>query len=388
MLSSFGPPALACIRSWGKQGWAPGLICIRSEKEAEPDSRYLSGWMTLPHKKVYTDDGIGIVAEFLKKFNASGITAIDEKISKWINQHRDKLPPKTAIWLPDNLIIDDVLSKKRQTEVAKAVGFEVLPTYLLNLKSDISVNPEHFPLCLRPSVPGGSDFKVHIVSSQKELVRFLQSLKIPAPIIGQPFKSLPNLVIHGARTHTGATLGIQGFLVSRKFEGVTLTITPVDLPPGIHQKCVDFTDAFKIVGNYHFEFLFDPNTKAAYFLEINTRFGGTTAKVLPCGYDEPVIALESYGVKADIRQTIKPVVVSNKQALMKYLFYALTHRLSPLDYPDEPMMTKIRKTIWNFISCKDDVLNLSDMRGSLALYAGNLRAKLIIRYFAIRQQSA
>lgn len=377
MLSSFGPPALACIRSWGNQGWEPGLICIRSENESEPASKYLRGWMTLPHKKVYTDEGIEIVAEFLKKFNAGGITAIDEKISKWINQHRDKLPQKTAIWLPDNLIIDDVLSKKRQTEIAKAVGFDVLPTYLLNLKNDISVKPEHFPLCLRPSEPGGSGFKVHIVSSQEELVRFLQSLKkTSSPIIAQPFKSLPNLVIHGARTHTGATLGIQGFLVSRKFEGVTLTITPVDLPPDIHQKCIDFTDAFNIVGNYHFELLFDPNTKSAYFLEINTRFGGTTAKVLPCGYDEPVLALESYGVRADIRQTIKSVVVSNKQALMKYLFYALTHRLSPLDYPDEPMITKIRKTIWNFISCKDDVLNLSDMRGLLALYWGNLKAKL------------
>lgn len=377
MLSSFGPPALACIRSWGKQGWEPGLICIRSENESEPDSRYLNGWVTLPQKKVYTDEGIRIIAEFLSKFNASGISCIDEKISIWLNRHRDKLPPKTAIWLPDNLIIEDVLSKKRQTEIAKAVGFDVLPTYLLNLKNDISVAPDHFPLCLRPSEPVGSGFKVHIVSSQQELVRFLRSLKERAfPIIGQPFKSLPNLVIHGARTHTGTTLGMQGFLVARKFEGVTLTITPIELPPDIHRKCVDFTDAFNIVGNYHFEFLFDSKTKASYFLEINTRFGGTTAKVLPCGYDEPVLALESYGINPDIRQEIKPVMVSNKQALMKYLFYALTHRLSPLDYPDEPMITKICKTLEGFMRYKDDVLNFSDMRGSLALYWGNLKAKL------------
>jgi len=54
----------------------------------------------------------------------------------------------------------------------------------------------------------------------------------------------------------------------------------------------------------------------------------------------------------------------------------LTHRLSPLDYPDEPMLIKVCKTLRGFMTYKDDVLNVSDMRGSLALYRGNLKAKL------------
>lgn len=378
ILSAFGPPALACIRSWGQQGWEPGLICIRSDEESGPASRYLSGWTTLSREKVHTDEGIELIAEFLAKFNADGIIAIDEKVSIWINKHRDKFPRKTAIWLQDNAVIENVLSKERQTEVAKAVGLNVLPTYLLSPKNEILIAPEHFPLCLRPSEPGGAGFKVKIVSSREELAQFLGGCPHGFTIIGQPFMSLPNLVVHGARSHTGATLGIQGFLVARKFEGVTLTITPIASPLNIFSKCIDFTNAFNIVGNYHFEFLFDPNTEAAYFLEINSRLGGTTAKVFPCGYNEPVIALESFGITPNIQRAVEPlpVTVSNKQALIKYLYYALGNRLGPLDYPEEPMSKRIYKTLRGFMTYRDDVISISDMRGSLALYFGNLKAKL------------
>ncbi len=379
IVSTFSPPALACIRSWGKQGWEPGMICIRSDREAKPASRYLHGWITLPPEKLHSEEGIQRISHFLNRFKADGIIAINEKISCWINHHRDALPLETGVWLSDNAVFNEILSKHSQAEVAQHVGMNVLPTWLIdkNTKAE-TVDFSCFPLCLRPSVPGGvrPSFKVHIVSSPEHLEKYLCHFDaIREPLIAQPFLSLPNLVIHGTRTQKGDTIGLQAFLVARKFEGVTLTIQAIDIPEDLGKKCIAFTNAFHLVGNYHFEFLFDPQTGKNWFLEINSRFGGTTAKVLACGYDEPLFALQAYGTEPDNFQTMQNVTVSNKVAQLKYLYYALTKRLTPMDYPAESLMTKLGKTLHGLFFHKDDVFRFTDMKGTVAMYAGNLMAK-------------
>jgi hypothetical protein len=107
---------------------------------------------------------------------------------------------------------------------------------------------------------------------------------------------LPNLVVHGARTIGGTSIGLHAFLVDRKFETVTLSIRPTVLEKDLEEKCIEFTNHFDVIGNYHFEFLIDRKNGSIYFLEINNRLGGTTAKVFALGYDEPLLALQSYGV--------------------------------------------------------------------------------------------
>ncbi|MFH0812728.1 MAG: hypothetical protein V2A69_07790, partial [Pseudomonadota bacterium] len=240
--------------------------------------------------------------------------------------------------------------------------------------------PKHFPLCLRPSDPAmvKPTFKVRLVNSVAELKNFVASFqKIEKPIIAQPFMNMPNLVVHGARTVTGSTIGLQAFLVERKFEGVTLTIRPTSLDKALSDKCVAFTDHFNLVGNYHFEFLVDPATGSTYFLELNNRLGGTTAKVYACGYDEPLLALQVYGViESSNQKKIRNVVVSSKQALLKYLLYTVKGGLTPLDYLTESSALRIAKTLYGLLAYRDDVFTLCDVRGALALYLGNIRRLL------------
>lgn len=380
IVSTFSPPALACIRSWGRQGWEPGMICIRSEREAKPASRHLYGWETLAPEKLHTDEGIQIISHFLKKFRASGIISINEQISCWINEHRQMLPPETAVWLADNSVFNEILSKHRQNAVAKQTGMELLPTWLLDKNTNVQdIDYSYFPLCLRPDVPGGirPSFKVHIVPSPEQLGKYLRHFdEIRKPIIAQPFMNLPNLVVHGTRTLTGNTIGLQAFLVDRKFEGVTLTIQPVDLLKTLRKQCIEFTDFFDLVGNYHFEFLFDPKTGKNWFLEINNRLGGTTAKVYPCAYDEPALALAAYGIPGNTHRKRKQIIVSSKTALLKYLWFTMKNRLTPLDYPAESAGAKVAKTLYGLFFYADDTLNLRDMKGTLAMFGGNLLAKL------------
>lgn len=381
IVGQFGPPTLACIRSWGDQGFCVGMVCIRSQGEARPRSRYLSDFTTLPPQKLYTADGIEIISEFVKKFRASGLICVNEGTACWLNGHRQLIPSDVAIWLPPNGTIKNVLSKQRQIKIAREVGFHVLPTYFIDEagKTISSISPEHFPLCLRPTQEGTVKpvFKVHLVYTPGELKRYIASLqKIEKPIVAQPLMTLPNLVVHGARTISGRTIGVQGFLVERKFEGVTLTICPTDLGKELGKKCIEFTNLFNLVGNYHFEFLVDQNNGSIYFLELNSRLGGTTAKVYASGYDEPLLALQAYGIPGRNQKKISNVVVSSKQALLKYFYYFLKGRLTPLDYPEEPNIIRLMKTTYAFLRYRDDVFTLGDIRGSFALYLGNVKGFL------------
>ena len=132
ILGQFGPPTLACIRSWGTQGLPVGMVCIGSKKEPLPASKYLTDFVTLPSDKLYTPDGIEIIQEFLIRFGATGITCVAESIACWLNDHRQMFPDDVAVWLPTNKTIKDLISKQKQIEIARKVGFEVLPTYLID----------------------------------------------------------------------------------------------------------------------------------------------------------------------------------------------------------------------------------------------------------------
>jgi len=376
------------------------MVCIVSKKEPPPASKYLADFVTIPHEKLYTLDGIQIIKEFLIRFRATGITCIAESIACWLNDHRHMFPDEVAIWLPTNETIKNLISKRVQIEIARKVGFTILPTYFIdkNLETNDHIPIDHYPLCLRPDDPATvvPAFKAHLICSREELIEYVKSMqKIDASIIAQPFMHLPNLVVHGARTVDGDSIGLQGFLVERKFEGVTLTIRPTDLEKKLLDQCIKFTDLFNVTGNYHFEFLVDKKNGSVSFLELNNRLGGTTAKVFALGYDEPLLALQSYSVLPTSPETrhrrpatinhqpstighrpLTNVTVSSKQALLKYLLYTIKGKLTLLDYPSESKLIRILKTIYGFLRYRDDVFMFRDLKGSLALYLGNLRNKV------------
>ena len=131
IVGSFGPPSLACIRSWGRQGYSVGMICIKSEWERYPDSKYLTDCTAITSKCLYTETGIKTICQFLRKFRATGIICISESVACQLNNCRRMLPCEVAVWLPPNAIIKDLLSKEKQIKIARKVGFTVLPTYLI-----------------------------------------------------------------------------------------------------------------------------------------------------------------------------------------------------------------------------------------------------------------
>lgn len=380
-LGVFAPPALACIRSWGRQGFEVSMICVDKRKDRIIASRYLKDYVILHPDDCYTDKGLSIIRSFLIRNNATGITSMNPYLECWLNDNLDKLPDKLRIWFPSNATIKSLENKENQIRVAESVGLDLLPTYYFFNVDQLEhrVSSEHFPLCLRPSELGSvkPNFKVKLVYSEAEIIQFIRSLKtITKPIIGQPFRNLPNIVVHGSRTTEGITLPVKSFIVERKFEGITLIIRPFLLDSEIIKKCIRFTNSFKITGCYHFEFLYETELKKHYFLELNCRLGGTTAKVYRCGYDEPAYAIQAYGVDIPNQEEIKNITLTNYQSLLKFFYCNLAGMLSVLDFPEESKIKRSLFFLLALVNCKDEVWDWRDIRGSLSLYLDNLRRAL------------
>ncbi|MFP3982475.1 MAG: hypothetical protein ACLFV2_02130 [Desulfurivibrionaceae bacterium] len=381
IIGQFGPPVLACLRSWGRQGWRPGFICLARNDTPPPTSRYLDQWFRLDPRLLYTDQGLRVLRSCLESFNASGLLCISEKLAMWLDGNRESLKD-FALWLPPAETVQKILSKKYQIETAEKSGLTNLPTYYLSkerLDALDAVPEDHFPLCLRPSGEGEvkPGFKVEFIQTRKMGRDFIQGRsRIDKQLIAQPYRDLPNLVVHGARSADDVVYGLQGFLVRRKFQGLTLTIRPMDLSAEFSSRCLEFVSKLGLVGNFHFEFLYDPETEDAYFLEINARLGGTTAKVFACGYDEPTLALQAYGEQVRTNSKVRYCTASSKLALTKYLYYTLKGKITPLDSPLEGKMARIFNTLRGLAFYRDDVLDLRDVSGTWAFYRQALLGKL------------
>jgi len=266
-------------------------------------------------------------------------------------------------------------SKTAQLELAAACGLEVLPTWALTTGEDCNQIPEaSFPICLRPSKAGAVApwFKVFVAQTPSELTAFLGGLTHwEGTILAQPFKQLPNLLVHGVRAQSGEMLALEPFLVDRKFEGLALTTERTTCPPEILSACAKFAEAARLHGPFHFDLLYDPEEGRAFYLEINVRLGGTTANIFRLGFDEPALTLNSFGIstperKPEERQTANRS--TNMRCMLKYVCYLFSKKLAPLDYPFDGFWKNFFRSIKDMIFAKDSIFDLHDLRTSLAYY--------------------
>jgi len=382
LIGNFGPPTLACIRSWGEKGCKVGFICVASHGTPLPRSKYLESVVVLSPEKRFRREGLEEINRFLEKFDATGLISISEGISNWLYEQRKYLPVNVALWLNNSENLINLLSKKSQIEMARAAGFDVLPTYYIkNIEQDVEqIDAQDYPLCLRPTLPEKVEpsFKVKFIESKRDLIAFLNTInKIEAHIIAQPFLVLPNVNVHASRSASGNLFGHNSFLVERKFKGVSLTFQPFEMSDNFYQKCSLVASKLEAVGPFDIEFLYDEINDKVYFIELNNRFGGATAKAFACGYDEPYYALLSYGVDCGKPRKIRKVQVVSRQAVIKCMLATLKNELTPFDYPIEPSYKRILFLMRAFFSHYDDVFSFQDIKGSLSLYYINFKSKII-----------
>lgn len=371
IIGNFGPPTLACIRSWGEKGCKVGFVCIAPPSAPIPKSKHLESVVILPPEQRFKLQGLEIIEKYLREFGATGLMAISEEIACWLYENQEVLPDSVGMWMNTPEALRNLLSKKNQIAIAREVGFDVLPTYLISTAADIQgISGKDYPLCLRPSDAGTviPAFKVEYLENESGFMKLINNLtKFEKPIVAQPFLMLPNLNIHASRSASGELLGTQSFLVRRKFKGVSLTFEPYRIDAEFFQKCSSLAEKLAVQGPFDIEFLYDKKKDKIYFIELNNRFGGATAKAFACGYDEPYYALKSYGVDCGVPRKIKNVVVASRQALVKCTLATINKTLTPFDYPSENAINRISFLLKSFITHHDDVFSFADLKGSISL---------------------
>ena len=381
----WGPPYLAFSRSCANRGFAVHLLDVGSQPH--PWKRYSSclaggGWIAA--SKIGTPEGIAAIHEFVRSVEADALFTLWDPYLFWLAENRSVFEPACKVMVPPLESLGLLASKQSQIDLALRVGFDVLPTWYLWAPEDYRKIPQcHYPVALRPDQRETvkPEFKVVLARSPEDLRSFLQGIQsLERPVIAQPLRILPNLVVHGARSESGEILALQPFLVRRKFQTVSLSIRRADFPPGVEKCCRDFIQAAGLTGCFHYELLLSPLEDRAYYLEINTRFGGTTDKVTRLGFDEPGLSLAAFGLPMQTGTSFaapRGRTAVNKAKVLQHIVWALQGKLSELDYPAVSRVGHVGRSLLDLLAAEDSIFDCRDLRGSLGYYRDSLRGETL-----------
>ena len=367
------PLSIAFARSLRRQGLDVYLLQAHAQNRLRGSFAGLRGSTTIPAQLSGTREGLELVKQYATSVGASVLVAVIDSELIWLGENRHEFEPSCRVLVQTPELLFRLQSKRHQLELASRVGLPVLPTYIVMEPDDADQIPvSDFPIVLRPDRPDDVEpgFKTRFVKSHQQLKSLIRESRLASPIIAQPFRRLPNLVIHGARAFTGEVIASRCYRVPRKFEDVTLAIEPCAFPSGLEERCHEFVRLAGITGCYHFEFLCSPSEDLVFFLEINVRLGGTTDKVVRTGFDEPRLLLETYGLLSPSTSTptrgFRRVV--NKRTVMKHIVWAAAGRLTALDYPDVGRLAHVAHSFRDLLVAKDSIFDWRDVSGSIRFH--------------------
>lgn len=352
------------------------IIDVRDE---EGPQRF-PGWMhaglgpAMKWTDVGTSAGLERIRRFVESVGADALISADELTLLWLAKNRDVFEPRCRLMAPAAELLERMLSKEEQIRIAARAGFPLLPTWAIEKVNDGEQIPdESFPVCVRPTYPLSVSpaFKAKVLVDRADLLTWLGSLEwIRRPLVAQPFRVGPNLVVHGACDSSGKLLALHGYWTVRKFEGFAQSIEVITLRSDVERYCREFIEAAGLTGPFHFDLLHSDVDDCTYFLEVNVRLGGTSGKVVGLGYDEPALAFQSFGLEpprlspmADGRRRVTSV-----RSVAKQLVDTLKGA-APCEfrYPCEGRTKTLLHAMRELISVRDPAISGDDPGGS-ALY--------------------
>lgn len=367
----FWAPGMAFVRRCRDAGIAVHLLHV-TDQQPHPgrvSSALASAAESLSWSQIGSDAGLDRIAAFARSVNADAIATIDEFSLLWLARNRDRFEPHCRILASPATSIERLLEKSEQTSLARQAGFQLLESWLLHSPADAGlIRAAAFPVCLRPTYINSVEppFKARRIASPQDLRDFVAATTWrDHPLLAQPFRFGPNLVLHGVRTPSGVFLALQGFRAYRKYSGFALSLERCDLPGSVMDAARRFADLATIDGPFHFDLL--ESDGVIYFLEVNFRMGGTTAKVVRLGYDEPMLALAAYGLRPPLTPPPLPAArrVTGKRMLLGQALSALRRPAGDMDFPQRSRAWTLATALREFLTVPDALLSRRDFRGSL-----------------------
>lgn len=374
ILLGFWAPGLAFMRRCNQAGIKVHLIDLLPDEKTAANEGVANGLYggALTWKEIGTESGLARLLAFAEQVDADAISTVDELSMHWLAKKRDRFEPRCSVMASPADSIGQLLDKGEQTRVARESGFVILDTWMLGPSTDLAEIPAHaYPICIRPSIVNTIEpsFKAMKIASRAEL-RACTSLltKWTGPLIAQPFHVGPNITVHAVRSISGDVIAVQGFRAERKFGGFSLSIERCVVPKKIHFAVELFARICNINGPFHFDLLQDEKTGEIYFLEVNFRMGGTTAKIVRLGFDEPMLALSAYGLFPS--QSPPPLDsvsrVTSKATLVKQIVSVLKRLPDDLAWPQRSPLWTLATAFWELVTVPDALWTIRDLRGTIS----------------------
>lgn len=372
MLGPLGPAQLACFRSWREAGIRTHFI----DTEERPLPGLLRGIVDHYHHvgalRGLDAKALQQVLQVLKEAGSQYLCCLGERLAVRLWQERESFAGLAQVLTIPAELMMRLESKVEQAELGRRAGFDVLPTLLIDADNAERSGPAlKFPQVIRPDRASlDPAFKAEFIEDASALLRFVLARPVSAPrVVAQPFVNGPNVVVHGSRSEHGEVGRMHAFIGRLKHGGVTVSLEPFELPTEVETACCRFVNELELCGVFHFDLMLDPETGRIWFLEVNARFGGTTAKVLAAGYDEPRAMLQAFGLLAvDVNErpldALRPVV--NRMAALKCLLAGIRGKGSRIDYPFPNRTQQVWASLRAICGYRDEVLTLRDLRSALA----------------------
>lgn len=307
-----------------------------------------------------TAEGLKQIQNFLRRHDCEALVTADEFALLWLSQHRDALGAGCRLLAPDAAVIELLRTKDQQYAIAAAAGIAVLPMWKIESQGPPPIPAGSYPICLRPSTFSSVQpmFKAETFHSEADLQRFLSTIQWTAPLLAQPLASGPNMVVHGCRDEYGAWLDLRAYLAPVKAQGLAIVLEETAFPAGLEAACRNFVELSGATGCFHFDLLHSESNGKIYFLELNLRLGGSTAKVLQLGLDEPVLLLRAYGLRPASPPPPIPAAkaAGSMRMLLAHTVSVATARSAEIAFPRSRTLGTFRKLLHYALSMRDPSL--------------------------------
>ncbi|MGB8260234.1 MAG: hypothetical protein WCE75_07775 [Terracidiphilus sp.] len=368
VLVGFCAPMLAFARRASSAGIRVHLIelvtgsgrFVRLSNALEPDG------IAMDWALVGTPQGLRVVRDFVQRVGAGAILSKDDYVLTWLGKCRAALEPACRVLAPPPEVLEPLLDKCYQIDRAVEAGFELLPGWLLSSAEVIRTIPGYvYPVVIRPSRPFSAHptFKAEVIGSRRALTALFESTRFTQPPVVQQFCLGPNYVLHGVRSCAGRILAIRLFKAYRKYRGFATSIVEEPLPPRLERAAVRFVERENLTGAFHFDLLRAEADDSFYFLEVNCRLGGTTARVTQLGYDEPGLLLEAFHlVPPRPLSALEPGTQATSISLnLHQAIDELRNRRDPLAYPRLPRLRSLLAALREAMVVHDGLFNWQDL---------------------------
>ena len=372
IVGPLGPAQLVCLRSWRRAGITTAFFHVGDRRLPVSLARIADIYRFLPEGGI-SETNLSWIGNECAALGVGAITALAEQVALKLWSHKRAGGfPRTRLLLNEPTLYGELESKLRQVTLAEQAGLPVLRTIALTSAEDVATLPPSCNYVLRPDIARlvRPMFKAELIQIPGCAEEFVASLDLGgSQLIAQPFVTGPNLVIHGARAGDGSWDHHEAYITEIKFNGLAVSLKPHRLAPELLEACRRFEAYSGLNGVFHYDFVMDKVSGSTYFLEVNPRLGGTTAKVFAAGYDEP-----RQLVAAHLPELLMPIPSQigkrhhaiSRIAAVKCAVMASRRPLSAIDFPADSRTRFIGRAIGGILGYRDEIFSLSDIRSNLA----------------------